>query len=353
MSPVLLRVLTDLFILKPCHSREELKQFEEIVSHLLLTSHPSTRRILAEKLAMHPETPLRILQQLLEFDDEGAHFLLTHCPYLPLSLLHHLAQNGTFEQKKYLAGRTHLDEETIRLLARMQEPDLLLSLLTNHHAPVSPKLLQSWIGIAYQHPPLAQALCARWTPQHSPAPLLPLFFYASSLQRQSLIKIAQTQAFVERQSFFFLLETEEEDHLESLSRAQNYSLFKSYLCSFLTPAALDFDFILDDPSGDGLALILSLLGVQEEKGEHMIQTFFPHPPSPRIIFSLHPRVARWLYRVIFGLFSVPARPSSLLSPYDPEALTSPSRPQAYSTRRSLSKDGRLFRRDITSHHFQK
>jgi uncharacterized protein (DUF2336 family) len=72
----LLRVLTDLYIQKPTHSPAEAAQFVELASHLIEVVDPSTRSLVAARLAVYPAAPAVLLQRLVDF---GA---LPHLPEL-------------------------------------------------------------------------------------------------------------------------------------------------------------------------------------------------------------------------------------------------------------------------------
>lgn len=72
----LLRVLTDLYIQKPTHSPAEAAQFVELASHLIEVVDPSTRSLVAARLAAYPAAPAVLLQRLVDF---GA---LPHLPEL-------------------------------------------------------------------------------------------------------------------------------------------------------------------------------------------------------------------------------------------------------------------------------
>lgn len=72
----LLRVLTDLYIQKPSHSPAEAAQFVALASHLIEVVDPSTRSLVAARLAAYPAAPAVLLQRLVDF---GA---LPHLPEL-------------------------------------------------------------------------------------------------------------------------------------------------------------------------------------------------------------------------------------------------------------------------------
>ena len=68
---ILLRITTDHFISRETHSAQQLAQFEKTLLRLLSKSDPSTRLIVARKLARHPLAPARALAMIEEMGGEG------------------------------------------------------------------------------------------------------------------------------------------------------------------------------------------------------------------------------------------------------------------------------------------
>jgi hypothetical protein len=64
VRPVLLRVLTDLYVQKPSHSREEEQQFVELALRLLEAVDVKTRTEVAEQLAAYGGAPAAVLSRL-------------------------------------------------------------------------------------------------------------------------------------------------------------------------------------------------------------------------------------------------------------------------------------------------
>src|SRR3954454_10632772 len=60
MKPVLLRVLTDLYISVPHHSPDEILQFREIAGQMIPHVDEPTALIVACKLAAYPHTPVEL-----------------------------------------------------------------------------------------------------------------------------------------------------------------------------------------------------------------------------------------------------------------------------------------------------
>lgn len=63
-KPTLLRVLTDLYVQKPIHSDDEERQFVELSLRLIDAVDPTTRELVARKLAAYPGVPELVMARL-------------------------------------------------------------------------------------------------------------------------------------------------------------------------------------------------------------------------------------------------------------------------------------------------
>ena len=66
IRPVLLRVLTDLFVQKPSHSAEEEAQYVELALRLIDAADAETRSAVATRLSTYPNAPVAVLRRLIE-----------------------------------------------------------------------------------------------------------------------------------------------------------------------------------------------------------------------------------------------------------------------------------------------
>jgi hypothetical protein len=64
VRPTLLRVLTDLYVQAPGHSAEEQQHYVELASRLIDQVDEATRSVVRARLAVYPETPIEIREQL-------------------------------------------------------------------------------------------------------------------------------------------------------------------------------------------------------------------------------------------------------------------------------------------------
>ncbi len=71
----LLRVLTDLYVQEPSHTREEEQQYVELTLRLLPDVDTATRMVVARKLRSYPQAPAQIVNALLTTTPEAAELL--------------------------------------------------------------------------------------------------------------------------------------------------------------------------------------------------------------------------------------------------------------------------------------
>src|SRR3954453_11765022 len=64
IRPTLLRVLTDLYLEKPFHTREEETQYVELASGLIDAVDAATRETVAARLRDYPAAPVALLRKL-------------------------------------------------------------------------------------------------------------------------------------------------------------------------------------------------------------------------------------------------------------------------------------------------
>jgi hypothetical protein len=66
VRPILLRVLTDLFVQKPSHSAEEEAQYVELALRLIESADAPTRSAVSTRLLTYPNAPVAVLRRLIE-----------------------------------------------------------------------------------------------------------------------------------------------------------------------------------------------------------------------------------------------------------------------------------------------
>jgi hypothetical protein len=82
VRPTLIRVLTDMYVQKEGHTRDEERRFVELATWLLATVDTPTRAAVAKKLAVYPEAPRAVVRRLAVDEFEVAEPVLRHSPAL-------------------------------------------------------------------------------------------------------------------------------------------------------------------------------------------------------------------------------------------------------------------------------
>jgi hypothetical protein len=93
IRPTLLRVLTDLYVQKPAHSREEEQHYTELALRLIEAVDVATRRTVAVRLASYGQAPSPVLERLKRDVAEVAAPILRH-PSLQTRLETHRKPGG-------------------------------------------------------------------------------------------------------------------------------------------------------------------------------------------------------------------------------------------------------------------
>ena len=316
IRPVLLRVMVDMFANKPHHAAVEIRQFEEILSHILGDADPETRLAVAEKLSRHPQTPRSLLERLLA-DRDAAATTVVALAALDSPALGVAAVLGTTEVARAAAERPDLDPETVRKLAERPEAAVLHALAGNPAAPISATVLRYLARRARNDNVLAAKLLARPGAQPDAASL---FLSASRDQRHLMIADARrrdlgaTSRSVSAQV--------SPDALSAIERAARHAGLEGLdiaLTSALGLSSLEVERILDDTGGEPLALVLAAIGVPLETAGRVFLLGDPAlaPSYQRlkallaIVETVSPRTA---LRLVLGMLGrspdMPRRPSS-------------------------------------------
>lgn len=105
IRPTLLRVLTDLYVQKTTHTREEEQRFAELALWLLASADLPTRVAVASKLGGHPATPHPVLRRLARDVAEVAAPVLRHTPRFTEAELREIVQDCGEAHAAILAAR--------------------------------------------------------------------------------------------------------------------------------------------------------------------------------------------------------------------------------------------------------
>jgi uncharacterized protein (DUF2336 family) len=190
-KPLLLRVLTDLFVMRPTHTSDETRQFAEIAHRLLPEASAAECDHAATVLCNHPAAPPELLDRLAARGGDGALKLFAQCRALSTAILQDAAAVGLEAVAVAIAQRTDLDPGLIAALASRDEIAVLHALARNEAAPLGASVLPTLVARAHHDSPLALALVARLP--HRPETLA-LFMQADARQRAAMIARARESA---------------------------------------------------------------------------------------------------------------------------------------------------------------
>jgi Uncharacterised protein conserved in bacteria (DUF2336) len=258
VRPVLLRVVVEMFADRPHHTAAEVRQFEEIVSHILNDAEPAARLELAAKLSRHPQTPKSLLNRLVAEWGSAAEPPVNGsekaAPATAAALSTDLAVAA--------AEAPDLDETTVRALAERPESAVLQALVANAAAPIDVHTLRALARQARQNLALAAALLDR---PGAEAEATGLFFAATQAQRVQIIADARRRELgITSRSLPVTVSVEALTAIERASKLPGLDGLDVALASLLGLSRADIDLIMDDDGGEPLALALASVGVSTE-----------------------------------------------------------------------------------------
>lgn len=180
---VLLRALSDLFVLRTTHSVDELRQFEELALASVGDASEAERLEIARTLCPHPDAPLRLVETLIGFGGPGALLLLAECRRVSTATLRAAIAAGG-PAAAAVAHRSDLDAEMVRALVAGGDLDVLLALGANDAAPLARDVFAALIDQGRRHRDFAQMLCRR-LPHHPQ--IAALYLHATPRQRATIL----------------------------------------------------------------------------------------------------------------------------------------------------------------------
>jgi uncharacterized protein (DUF2336 family) len=184
VRPILVRVLTDLFIQKPDHAPDDIARYEELVSQLLDVVNVEARAAVARKLAGEPRAPRSLIERLIADDVAVSAPVLSRFPDVSRQTLRALALDGGPAEAAAIASREDLDSDLIRLLARRPDELVLETLVANAAARLTGSTLGTLVERAAGSPALAAALLRR--DDLDAVALCPLYIHADPARRAAI-----------------------------------------------------------------------------------------------------------------------------------------------------------------------
>jgi hypothetical protein len=324
MKPVLLRVLTDLYVAAPHHSQDEVIQFREIAGQMIPHVDEPTALVVACKLASYVHTPPALAETLVARGDDAARITLGDAVWLPRSLMLEHAAHSDRLLAAAVAARGDLDGALMRLLLSRNEAVIDVTLAGNTSLQLPHDVKDELLARGREENAVALALLAR--SDLTGADKAVLFPAADRDTRLQIIEDAVRLAHLSGR-------TRHQRHapedfitaLESAAINGSDSAFRAVLALGLGCAVEKLGPVLDDRSGETLAVVLAAVGVDDEFAARIFM--FRDPligHSTQRVFSLIEMMRRlpWaaaerITAAMLGLEGTPVRASGPRAPAEP------------------------------------
>jgi hypothetical protein len=191
LKPVILRVQTDLFLRTAHRDRAALETFEALACGLIPTVDEETARIVAEKLAPHPDSPRAVLEALAARG--GA-------PHAALVAAGVAVDDASGAEEAplpalltaRLAALPGLRREAIEDLTQDGRPEVDRALAANHGIALRGAHLARVVHRARGEADLARLILCR--PDATASDLIPLFLHADPIRREAIVRTVEATA---------------------------------------------------------------------------------------------------------------------------------------------------------------
>ncbi len=315
MRPVLLRVLTDLYVSRAHHGADEMNQFEAVALGLLDKADAETRAIVANKLANCGATPRGLAERIVADGGPSGAAMLARSIVLPRAWLLCAAMGEAADLAAAVASRPDLDAQLCEILALRPEIEVARALAGNAAAPLDSSSFRALAARLRGEPEFAARLCAR-APR--PFDMTALFLHATQTQRAAILLAARrAELGAPSRRPATQVETATAAELERAAKQRDWPLFTAIMARALDCAFGAARALLEDTRGEAVALALRALHVEDEA-------------AARIFMCLDPVVAHSVERVraltkLYGEISQPGALRLISAMVDQEA-PAPRRP---------------------------
>lgn len=182
--PILVRVLTDLFIQKETHAPEDVARYEELMLQLLDVVGVDARAAVARRLADEPRAPRSVIDRLVVDDIAVSAPVLARSAVVPRDALLAIALDGGVAEAGAAANRADVNEDLVRILAFHADDLVVETLAANPAARFDDATLAALVERAKRAPGLAAALLRR--ADLPPLSLAPLYLSAGPTLRLAI-----------------------------------------------------------------------------------------------------------------------------------------------------------------------
>ncbi len=261
--PILVRVLTDLFVQQPEHSREDIARYEELVGKLLDVVDIESRAAVARKLAPDSRAPRSVIDRLLADDAAVSAPILARFGDAPKGRLLALALDGGPVEASAVASRADIDDELIRTLVHHPDDLVLETLAANDAARLADGPLRTLVERAIDAPALAATLLRRM--DLDPAALAPLYRFAEPARRSAIRAALSARAGRFSTPVRPARSKDARTLLDTAVGADDPSGIAEALAETLDLKPDDAARLATDPSGEPFVMMLRAAGASDEQ----------------------------------------------------------------------------------------
>jgi uncharacterized protein (DUF2336 family) len=263
MKPILLRVLTDLYVSAEMHSADEIAQFQEIGGTLAGQVDTETACVVACKLSAYAGTPPGVAEALVARGDDAARILLADAPWLPRAMVLAEAATGGRLLAAAVAARADLDGSLMRLLLARQEAVIDVTLAANTAVDLPQDVKLELLARSREEEAISDALLSRTDLAAGERAVL--FLQADRTMRLRIIEDAERVALANRRGRPAPAAPPELGlALENAAIAGDQRAFAALLALALSTSPDKARRILEDRSGETLAVALVAIGLSDE-----------------------------------------------------------------------------------------
>jgi hypothetical protein len=326
MKPVLLRVLTDLYVSAPHHSPDEVMQFREIAGQMIPHVDEPTALVVACKLAAYPHTPVELAGPMIARADDASRIILGDAIWLPRPVMIDHAAHSDRLLAAAVAARGDLDSALMRLLLSRNDAIIDVTLAGNTAVTLPHDVKDELLARGREEPAVALAMLARG--DLTGADRAVHFAAADKPTREQIIEDAIRLAQLSGRNRHQRVAPEEfATAIEAAAVARDDAAFAGVLALGLRTSPAKVAPILEDRSGESLALALAAAGLDDETATRVFM--FRDPligHSTQRVFALVEMMRRipWaaadrIVSAMLGLQGTPTRASGPRPAAEPPA----------------------------------
>lgn len=280
VRPILLRVLTDMFVSAPHCTESDSARFTELAAHLIDQVDGETRHQIAEKLGPCPATPRVIVDKLITCEPRAADKIISLSPALTGEDLWTLATDGGPITTAAIAKRSDLDRDLMRYLLHKGYSLVAEMLAANLHAPLDRDAVASLAACADNPQDMGRVLSTR--SDVDAAWLAPFFLDLDAATRVRIVEavVAEIQtARISPREAHVVAATADLDALEQAALSRNTIEMADRLQALFGFDAPIAARMVADPGGDALALSLIASGMAADQAGRILMFVCPQAAS--------------------------------------------------------------------------